>query len=97
MKRLLPVALAVLAVAGCSSIQNRRSSANPYDRPIFYTKYLNASNPLDAQILRTISALRANPKSAPLHNDLGQLLVQKGFPKDAETGFGRSVIAAAPV
>ena len=90
MKRLLPIALAALAIAGCSIYQNRRT-ANPYDRPIFYTKYLNSSSPLDAQIQRTISALRANPNSAALHNDLGQLLVQKGFPKDAETEFERAV------
>ena len=90
MKRLLPIALAVLAAAGCSSIQNRRGT-NPYDRPIFYMKYLNPSNPLDAQILRTVAALRENPRSATLHNDLGQLLVQKGFPKDAETEFERAV------
>jgi tetratricopeptide (TPR) repeat protein len=90
MKRLLPVALIVLAIAGCSIYQNRRT-ANPYDRPIFYTKYLNPANPLDAQILRTVAALRANPNSAPLHNDLGQLLVQKGFPKDAEVEFERAV------
>ena len=90
MKRFLPIVLAVLAVAGCSMYQNRRTK-NPYDRPIFYTKYLNSSNPLDAQILRTLAALRANPNSAPLHNDLGQLLVQKGFPKDAEVEFERAV------
>lgn len=91
MRRLLPIALAMLTVAGCSLIQNRHYSNNPYDRPIFYTKYLNPASPLDAQILRTVSALRANPRSPSLHNDLGQLLVQKGFPKDAETEFERAV------
>jgi tetratricopeptide (TPR) repeat protein len=40
-----------------------------------------------------LNALQANPRSASLHNTLGQLLLQKGFPKDAETEFERSVNA----
>src|SRR5205807_8554662 len=40
---------------------------------------------------RTIDGVRALPTCAELHNQLGQLLVQKGFETDAETEFERAV------
>lgn len=89
MKRLLPLA-AVLLVAGCSLID--RNDDHPYENP-FYAKYLNTGSALDAQIARTLAALRENPDSPSLHNDLGQMLVDKGFPKDAAREFERAVDA----
>ena len=89
MKRLLLLAV-VAALVACSS--SRHHDHNPYAQP-FYQKYLNTGSRLDAQITRTLNDLRANPRSATLHNTLGQLLVQKGFPKDAETEFERAVNA----
>lgn len=95
MKRLLSVAAAALALAGCSafkSLQNiGHKTDNPYEKKLFVEKYLDPSVPLDAQIQRSIDGLRALPNSAELHNQLGQLLVQKGFPKDAEREFERAV------
>ena len=95
MKRLTILAVAALTLAGCAAIrdaQNHFSKKNPYDNP-FYMKYLNPSVPLDAQIQQTVTALRAQPRNAALHNQLGQLLLVKGFPKDAEVEFERSVDA----
>lgn len=92
MKRLLSLAAAALIVT-CAAI-NHHKSDNPYTKKLFVEKYLDpAHNDLDAQIQRTIDALRALPNSAALHNQLGQLLVQKGFTKDAETEFERAVNA----
>jgi len=97
MKRLLLLAVAASTLAGCAAIRDARNHLNfdrknPYDNP-FYAKYLNPAVPLDAQIQQTVAALRAQPRSAALHNQLGQLLLLKGFPKDAETEFERAVDA----
>ena len=92
MKRLLSLAAAALVLAGCSALNHDKG--NPYEKPLFIEKYLDPANSeLDAQIRRSIDALRALPNSAALHNQLGQLLVQKGFPKDAEREFERAVDA----
>jgi tetratricopeptide (TPR) repeat protein len=91
MKRLLIVAAAVLAATGCSAVHHA-SDDKPYDNP-FYAKYLNTGSNLDAQITRTMESLRQNPDSAELHNTLGALLLDKGFPKDAEREFERAVNA----
>jgi len=92
MKRTLAVTAALLFAAGCSLYKSQHSQ-NPYDHP-FYAKYLNPTvSSLDQQIQRDVDYLRTNPKSATVHNDLGQLLSVKGFPKDAETEFERAVNA----
>jgi len=93
MKRLFAVTLVALALFGCKSMPFADRDKNPYEKPPFYAKYLSPSNPFDVQIQRTLDALRANPNSAPLHNDLGTMLLQKGFPKDAEVEFSRAVRA----
>src|ERR1043165_7854207 len=67
-----------------------RPNEQPYTNP-FYAKYLNTGSPLDAQINLTLEGLRQDPQSAQLHNELGGLLVQKGFPKDAERELERAV------
>lgn len=89
MKRTLLLVVA-LATSGCTQIRNLGSDDGPYVNP-FYAKYLNTGSSLDAQITRTLGGLRAAPESAPLHNELGALLVQKGFPKDAEREFERAI------
>jgi tetratricopeptide (TPR) repeat protein len=89
MKRSLAVTAVVLLAAACAAVQ--KNDANPYENPPFYAKYLNTGSQLDAQITATLEGLRANPQSATLHNELGALLVQKNFPKDAQLEFERAV------
>jgi tetratricopeptide (TPR) repeat protein len=89
MKRLLVIA-AALALAACSSLRSNHND-NPYAGPLFVQRYLNPSDPQDQRIQQAIEALRANPGSAPLHNEYGTLLSQKGFPKDAEREFERAI------
>lgn len=94
MKRILLIAITVLGITGCAVVRNAADGGrqNPYDNP-FYAKYLNTGSNLDAQISRTLEALRAEPDSPELHNTLGALLVEKGFPKDAERELERAVNA----
>jgi tetratricopeptide (TPR) repeat protein len=97
MKRLTLMAMSALALGGCMTMHTmhiNRNTATAYEKPPFYAKYLNPANStLDAAIQRDLDALRTNPTSAAVHNELGQLLVQKGFPKDAEVEFHRAVSA----
>lgn len=90
MKKILVAAAVLVALAGCSLFHHRTRSSNPYEEP-FYAQFLNTGSRLDAQIRDTLQALQANPHSPALHNELGQLLVQKGFPKDAAREFERAV------
>jgi len=87
MKRILPL-IAILALAGCALTNG---NDNPYEKAPFYARYLNTGSTLDARIQQLLTALRDNPDSAPLHNELGQLLVAKGFPNDAEREFERAI------
>ena len=92
MKRTLLIAAALAIVAaGCSLFQHRTQRVSAYDPPPFYMQWVTGKRGLDPQIRNTVAALRVNPNSAPLHNQLGQLLVAKGFPKDAEREFERAV------
>ena len=90
MKRILVAAAALVALAGCSLFHHRARTSNPYENP-FYAQFLNTGSRLDAQIRSTLQALQAYPESPVLHNELGQLLVEKGFPKDAAREFERAV------
>ena len=80
-----------LSLAACSTLQDQKK--NPYEEPPFYAQFLNTGSLLDARITETLAALRENSDSAPLHNELGSLLVQKDFPKDAAREFERAVNA----
>ncbi|HEX8254141.1 MAG TPA: tetratricopeptide repeat protein [Thermoanaerobaculia bacterium] len=90
MKRTFLIALAAVAMVGCAAIRDLRDDENPYEKP-FYEKYLNTGSTLDANINRALESVRQNPASAEAHNTLGALLVEKGFPKDAEREFERAI------
>ncbi|MDX1582081.1 MAG: hypothetical protein R3338_00615 [Thermoanaerobaculia bacterium] len=87
----------VFVVSGCSSLQNRVARLfddDPYAEEPFYYRYLHPEDSaLDAEIVRTLEEVKADRSSAELHNRLGALLVEKGFPKDAEKEFRRAVWA----
>jgi len=89
---LVAVTAATFGCARMQEIQQKRENNQGYVKP-FYARYLSPSNPTDKQILLKMEALRANPSSASTHNDLGTLLLDRGFPKDAEVEFRRSVDA----
>lgn len=95
MKRILVIAAVAVTAVSCTTIRDKfqKNDENPYAEAPFYSKYLNTGSSVDAQIQRKLDALEADPGNASLHNDLGTLLVQKGFPKDAAVEFERAVDA----
>lgn len=96
-KYLLTVAMLCSIASGCTWIESAydrsRFGENPYEKDPFYARYLRTDNGLDRQIRQRIDLLRQSPESAKLHNELGSLLVRKGFPKDAAREFKRAVLS----
>ena len=88
MKRTLLTVVAI-SLAACTSTFQR--DTNPYDPPPFYARYLDTGSDLDARISQTLDALREDPDSPVLHNDLGRLLIAKDFPRDAAREFERAI------
>lgn len=70
-----------------------KHGSNPYLDEPFYGRYMDPANPTDQQILLRVDALRQNPDSAVLHNELGSLLLHRRFPKDAEREFQRATFS----
>ena len=93
--RILAVALLPLALTSCLSIQDRidrrMHGDNPYAKAPFYMRYVGRSTSLDRQITRLVNSLKNDPHNAALHNDLGALLLEKGFPGDATREFRRAI------
>lgn len=88
MNRILVIAVAAATLTGCALVDRQPN----YDNP-FYAKYLNTGSELDGRINQTLNDLRQDPRSAALHNELGTLLLLKGFPRDAEAEFERALNA----
>jgi len=93
MKRLFFIAVATLATFGCAAVEDFRAHQHPYEKDPFYVKYINTGSQLDQQIARTLEAVKQNPDAPEHHNTLGTLLLEKGFPKDAERELERAVNA----
>ena len=53
----------------------------------FYRKYLVPGNPLDDKIREQEKRVEADPKNADLHNDFGNLLAARRFPKEAREQY----------
>lgn len=84
---------ALLLLSSCSSWEEakaKRAERESYANP-FYMKYLEPGSELDREIMARIEALRVNPGSPALHNELGALLFERRFPKDARYEFERAI------
>jgi len=79
---------AAMLLSGCAAFDRNH---NPYEKAPFYAQFLNTGSELDARMRRTLDELRANPRSAALHNDLGAMLMAKDFPNDAQREFERAI------
>lgn len=81
-KRLWTVALLAGAFLALSAQAREKKSEEP-----FYRRYLIAGTPLDDKIRAQEKRIASNPDSAPLHNDLGNLLAARRFPKEAREQY----------
>lgn len=95
MKKTILLLTLLPLLGGCAAVQETydrvRFGANPYQEPPFYARYLDPARPLDRDIWSVLEKLRVDPGNPQLHNELGTLLVTKGFPVDAEREFLRAV------
>lgn len=91
--RMMAAVSVLLLLTSCSSWREakaKRAAQASYENP-FYLKYLEPGSTLDAEIMARIEGLRANPASPTLHNELGALLFERRFPKDARYEFERAL------
>lgn len=99
MRRFLLLILLTLTTTGCAMVQRHwtrmTSGDNPYEEPPFYARYLRPDNPVDREVQATLAELRLHPWHAPLHNRLGELLLEMRFSKDAEVEFRRAIASDA--
>jgi len=77
--------LGVLALGGVKADQHDKAS-KPAKEP-FYRPYLIPGDPLDDKIREQEKLIDANPGSAALHNDLGNLLARRRFPHEAREQY----------
>jgi tetratricopeptide (TPR) repeat protein len=85
--RLALVVLAAAATAGCFlHLKHREKSTEP-----FYRKYLVAGNQLDDRIADQERRVEAEPGSADLRNDFGNLLAERHFVEDARIQYERAL------
>src|SRR6266567_3585779 len=83
MKKLIYVAL-VTAISIPSVLLSAGEKKN--DEP-FYRRYLVPGNPLDEKIKEQEQRAAADPKSADLRNDFGNLLAARRFPREAQEQY----------
>lgn len=83
MKKILGGAAVLLALL----LPGFVAGADKKDREPFYRRYLVAGNALDDRILEQESRVQADPKSADLRNDFGNLLAARRFPREAREQY----------
>lgn len=89
MKRLsiAMIALAAAGTVGCGLLHAKRQTS---DEP-FYRKYLVAGNTLDDRIAEQERLVAAQPDSADLRNDFGNLLAERRFVEDAQMQYEKAL------
>jgi len=84
MKKLIGGAAVLLAILlpGLVRGEKEKKPGEP-----FYRRYLVAGNPLDDKILEQEKRVMADPSSADLRNDFGNLLAARRFPREAREQY----------
>ncbi|HSP93645.1 MAG TPA: tetratricopeptide repeat protein [Thermoanaerobaculia bacterium] len=86
MNKLIGAAVLVAAIGAPGFILGEKKPQEP-----FYRRYLVAGNPLDDKILAQEKRVEADPKSADLRNDFGNLLAARRFPKEAREQYETAI------
>lgn len=81
MKKLIAGAIGLALVLPAAAAKDKKP-----EEP-FYRRYLIPGNPLDEKIKEQEKRVEANPKSADLRNDFGNLLAARRFPKEARQQY----------
>ncbi|MDQ5872277.1 MAG: hypothetical protein M3547_08760, partial [Acidobacteriota bacterium] len=87
MKRKTFTSILVAAVVGVTAAL----AADQKNGEPFYRKYLVAGNPLDERILEEERRVNAEPDSADLRNDFGNLLAARRFVEDARMQYEKAL------
>jgi hypothetical protein len=82
MNKLIAAAVLVTAILAPGFLLGEKKPQEP-----FYRKYLVPGNLLDDKILAQEKKVEANPNSADLRNDFGNLLAARRFPKEAREQY----------
>jgi tetratricopeptide (TPR) repeat protein len=77
---------ALIALAAIPLLAAEKKSGEP-----FYRRFLAPGNPLDDRILEQEKRVAADPESAGLRNDFGNLLAQRRFPKEAREQYEKAM------
>ncbi len=85
MKRILTAAK--LAVLIALVLPMTAVARDPKSDEPFYRRFLAPGNPIDDRILEYEKKVAATPDSAELHNDFGNLLALRRFPKEAREQY----------
>jgi tetratricopeptide (TPR) repeat protein len=91
MKKHITIGAALLALALTAHAGDSVSEKNTSKKPPFYRSYLIAGNPLDDKIRDQEKRVEADPNSASLRNDFGNLLAARRFPGDARKQYAMAM------
>jgi len=85
MKRILTAARLAALIA--LVLPMTAGARDPKSDEPFYRRFLAPGNPIDDRILEYEKKVAAQPESADLHNDFGNLLALRRFPKEAREQY----------
>lgn len=91
MNRHITIGAALLALAFTARAGDGASEKDKNKKPPFYRSYLIAGNPLDDKIRDQEKRVEADPNSAALRNDFGNLLAARRFPGDARKQYAMAM------
>ena len=91
LRRLYPALALGIALLGVTALASEGAEKRKAPSEPFYRKYLVAGDPLDDRILHHEGLVAAQPDSAALRNDFGNLLAQRRFPEQAREQYEKAL------